>query len=401
MPDVFPLPAGFRAAGITCGVKDPSATRKDIALFVSERPCAAAGVFTTNLVCGAPVKVSRERLPRATARAIVINSGNANACTGEQGLTDAKAMAAAVARELRCPADDVLVASTGVIGRFLPMDRISAGITKAVSALDAKPQALMDAATAMMTTDTVPKLSTREITLNGKPIRVTGVCKGAAMIAPSMATMLCAILTDAALPHGEAQDLIRIAVRDSFNCISVDGHESTSDSVFLLANGAAGVGPESDASLWQLLQTAVNEVAQELAMAIIKDAEGAHHFVQLDVTGCRTRDEAFRIAKAVADSPLVKTAICGADPNWGRIVSAAGYAGVPLQEQDISLAMNGFPLYEAGRPLPFDAATVSMSLRKNREVHIDLKLDHGDQRVRFWTSDLTKEYVELNADYTT
>jgi glutamate N-acetyltransferase/amino-acid N-acetyltransferase len=395
-----PLPTGFAAAGIVCGVKDPASSKKDLALFVSDRPCAAAGVFTSNLVCGAPVKVSRERLPRGTARAIVINSGNANACTGEQGLADARAMVAAVARELGCPADDVLVASTGVIGRFLPMERILAGITKAAAARDTKPQALMDAAMAMMTTDTVPKLSTRAVVLNGKPVRISGVCKGAAMIAPNMATMLCAILTDAAIPHGEAQDLVAIAIRDSFNCISVDGHESTSDSVFLLANGAAGIGPDSPAE-WQTLQTAANEVAQDLAQAIIRDAEGAHHFVQLDVTGCRTRDEAFRIAKAVADSPLVKTAICGADPNWGRIVSAAGYAGVALREEDISLAMNGVSLYEAGRPLPFDAAIVSQSLRENRDVQIDLKLTLGDQRVRVWTSDLTKEYVELNADYTT
>jgi len=400
MPDLVPLPAGFRVAGVACGVKDPTSPKKDLALFVSERTCAAAGVFTTNLVCGAPVKVSRERLPRGTARALVINSGNANACTGEQGLADASGMTAAVARELGCSAEDVLVASTGVIGRFLPMDRIGNGITKAAGSLDNKPQSLLDAAHAMMTTDTVPKLSTREITLRGKPVRVTGVCKGAAMIAPNMATMLCGIFTDAALPHGEAQELVAIAVRDSFNCISVDGHESTSDSVFLLANGASGTGPDSPAD-WQLLQTAVNEVSQDLATAIIRDAEGAHHFVRLDVTGCRTRDEAFRIAKAVADSPLVKTAICGADPNWGRIVSAAGYAGVALREADISLKMNGFALYKAGTPLAFDAAAVSQSIRDNRDVSIELTLTLGDQRVRFWTSDLTKEYVELNADYTT
>jgi glutamate N-acetyltransferase/amino-acid N-acetyltransferase len=394
------LPAGFTAAGVTCGVKDPQSPKKDLAVFVSDRPCAAAGVFTTNLVCGAPVKVSRERLPRATARALVINSGNANACTGEQGLADARAMTAAVAHGLSCPAEDVLVASTGVIGRFLPLDRIVAGIGRALSVRSSEPAALLDAATAMMTTDTVPKLASRELALRGTTVRVTGVCKGAAMIAPNMATMLCALLTDVAVSPGQALELLTRGVRDSFNCISVDGHESTSDSVFLLANGAAGVEPTRPEE-WQAVQTAVNEVAQDLAMAIIRDAEGAHHFVQLDVTGCRTRDEAFRIAKTIAESPLVKTAICGADPNWGRVVSAAGYAGVPLREEDLSLTMNGFPLYAAGRPLAFDAAAVSHSLRQNRDVHIELRLTLGSAGVRFWTSDLTKEYVELNADYTT
>jgi glutamate N-acetyltransferase / amino-acid N-acetyltransferase len=400
MSDAVPLPLGFSAAGVTCGVKDPSSPKKDIALFVSDHSCAAAGVFTTNLVCGAPVKVSRERLPSSTTRGVIINSGNANACTGEQGLADALMMAAVVAKWIGCDPTDVLVASTGVIGRFLPLDRITLGIDRAAAELAAKPQALLDAATAMMTTDTVPKLATRTITLKGKPVRITGVCKGAAMIAPNMATMLCAILSDAHLEPERCAASLTAAVMDSFNCISVDGHESTSDSVFLLANGAAGVGPY-EADEWTAFQTALNAVAQDLAIQVIRDAEGAHHFVQLDITGCRTREEAFKIATAVANSPLVKTAICGADPNWGRIVSAAGYSGVPFAETDVSLVMNGFALYTAGVPQPFDAAKVSGSLRDQRDVTIELKLTHGDVGVRFWTSDLTKEYVELNADYTT
>ncbi len=395
--EAVPLPKGFSAAGIKCGVK-PGTDKRDLAVFVSDRTCAAAGVFTTNLVCGAPVKVSRERLPRSTARAVVINAGNANACTGEQGITDAKAMAAVMATALNCAADDVLVASTGVIGRFLPMDKLTASIPQAVKA--ATPNGLMDAATAIMTTDTVPKLSTRTWEWNGQPVRITGVCKGAAMIAPNMATMLCAIMTDAQITPDQARKGIALAVRDSFNCISVDGHESTSDSVFLLANGASGQSPQNEAD-WALFQGALDGVSQDLAMQIIQDAEGASHFVQLDVTGCRSREEAFKIAKAVADSPLVKTAICGADPNWGRIVSAAGYAGVPLKEENISLVVNGFPLYEAGRPLPFDAAVVSKHLRDHRETTIELKLTLGRESVRYWTSDLTKEYVALNADYTT
>jgi glutamate N-acetyltransferase / amino-acid N-acetyltransferase len=396
----LPLPRGYQVAGITCGVKDPKSPKKDVALFVSDVPASAAGVFTTNLVCGAPVKVSRERLPRGTARGVIINSGNSNAATGERGIVDAQSMTARVAAGLHCAAEDVLVASTGVIGRFLPIERLLTGIDQAVSALAPTSANLADAAAAMMTTDTVPKLSTQEVQFQGQSVRITGVCKGAAMIAPNMATMLCAILTDAQLTPMEAASSLTLAVRDSFNCISVDGHESTSDSVILLANGASGVGPQT-ADEYAAFQQALNAVTQDLAMQIIRDAEGAHHFVQLDVSGCRSREEAFKIATAIANSPLVKTAICGADPNWGRIVSAAGYAGVPLKEADMTLVVNGFKLYEAGSPLPFDAAAVSSSIRNQRDVTIQLSLTHGQEHVRFWTSDLTKEYVELNADYTT
>jgi glutamate N-acetyltransferase / amino-acid N-acetyltransferase len=398
--DRIALPRGFAAAGVTAGVKHPDAPKKDIALFVSDRPCSAAGVFTTNLVCGAPVKVSRERLPRRTARGLIINSGNANACTGEQGIADARQMTALVAERLTCAADDVLVASTGVIGRLLPMDRIARGIHRAAEALGSQPEQLLDAATAMMTTDTVPKLSTREWMWNGRSVRVTGVCKGAAMIAPNMATMLCAVMTDVRVDSDDAQRLLSAAVADSFNCISVDGHESTSDSVVLLANGASDASPETSAD-WELLSGAISGVTQDLARAIIQDAEGASHFVQIDVAGCRSRDDAFRLAQSIANSPLVKTAICGADPNWGRVISAAGYAGVPLRETDLSLRMNGFELYRAGTPLPFDAAAVSHSMRTQREVLIELHVTHGSSGIRFWTSDLTKDYVELNADYTT
>jgi len=393
------LPLGFSTAAVKCGVK-PGSDKLDLALFISDRPCSSAGVFTTNLVCGAPVKVSRGRLPRATARGVVINSGNANACTGEQGNRDAERMTALVAERIGCAGEDVLVCSTGVIGRLLPMDRLASGIADASSKLASTAESFHLAARAMMTTDTVPKQFGRTIQIGGKTVQVSGVCKGAAMIAPNMATMLGVIMTDAAISPADAQKVLTAAVQDSFNCISVDGHESTSDSVILLANGASDATITSSADTAAVAQ-AVKEVAQDLAMAIIQDAEGAHHFVQIDVTGCRTLDEAFRIAKEVADSPLVKTAICGADPNWGRIVSAAGYAGVDLKEEDISLKLNGFELYRAGTPLPFDAAAVSQSMKDRREVFIELTLTLGSERVRFWTSDLTKEYVELNADYTT
>jgi glutamate N-acetyltransferase/amino-acid N-acetyltransferase len=394
-----PLPVGFRAAGLHCGIKkDP--TLLDLALFASDRPCAAAGVFTTNLVHGAPVKVCKRRVPRDSARAVVMNSGNSNACTGEKGIADAEWMTAQVAGVLNCPPDDVLVCSTGVIGRFLPTPIIGAGIPAVASRLAGTPEGLLTAARAIMTTDTVPKLSTRTAEVGTRQVRVTGVAKGAAMIAPKMATMLSLIMTDAVLTPDQADALLRHAVDRSFNCISVEGHMSTSDTVLLLANGASNTGPMGDAVLPRI-GAMIDDVAADLAQAIIRDAEGADHDITIDVRGFKTRDDAFRIAKSIADSPLVKTAITGGDPNWGRIVSAAGYAGVPLTDEDLSLAVNGFLLYKDGAPVAFDAAAVSKSLKSQRHVRIELDGKLGSESVRFWTCDLTAEYVRLNADYTT
>jgi glutamate N-acetyltransferase / amino-acid N-acetyltransferase len=394
-----PLPAGFLAAGVACGLKtDPS--KLDLALFAADRPSTAVGVFTTNLVCGAPVKISRARLPRATGRAVIVNSGNANACTGSRGDEDARWMTAEVANRLDCPPDDVLVCSTGVIGRFLPREKLQAGIPAVASRLATSPQGFRDAATAMMTTDTFPKLATRSRRVGAAELRVSGVAKGAAMIAPNMATMLAVLMTDAPLEPRQADSILRHAVERSFNSISVDGHMSTSDTVLLLASGAGHTAPLADGDR-ALVQAMVDEVAAELAQAIIRDAEGADHFITLEVRGTRTREEATRIARAVADSPLVKTAIAGGDPNWGRIVSAAGYAGVPFREENLSLKVNGVLLYRSGAPTDFDAKSLSQGLRSNRDVLIELELTLGQESVRFWTSDLTAEYVRLNADYTT
>lgn len=391
------LPQGFCTAGLHCGIKeDPE--KYDLALFVSETPCTAAGVFTTNRVCGAPVKVSRQRVPRSTARAVIIASGNANACTGKRGLDDARWMTAEIAGRLGCPVEDVLVCSTGVIGSFLPREKLAAGMPALVEKLEDSPQAFHDSARGMMTTDTVPKQSVREADLDGVTVRVSGAAKGAAMIGPSMATMLAVIMTDAALKPDEADAMLRHAVDRSFNCISVEGHTSTSDSVILLANGAAktqaNVGAET-------VQRMIDEVCADLAQAIVRDAEGAEHLIVVDVSGLRTRAEAHRIAKTIAHSPLVKTAIAGCDPNWGRIVSAVGYAGVELAEEDITLSINGTLIYRKGAPADYDAAAVSDSIRRSRDVSIDVKLPFGQEAVRFWTSDLTAEYVRLNSEYTT
>jgi len=390
------LPMGFRAAGHACGIKaDPH--KLDLALFVSDTPCSAAGVFTQNLVVGAPVKVCRGRLPRKTARAVVINSGNSNACTGDRGIADAEWITATVATEIGAAAEDVLVCSTGVIGRFLPKEKIAAGIPLVAKKLGATAEHLETAARSIMTTDTVPKIVTRKLNSGDKTWTVTGVCKGAAMIAPNMATMLSVIMTDVSISADEAHSLVKHAVDRSFNCISVDGHTSTSDTVLLLANGQAGPIPKE---LKSQLQSTMDDVAMALAQLIIRDAEGAGHFVTIDVQGLPTREAAFRIAQTVADSALVKTAITGNDPNWGRIVSAAGYAGVPFQEADCSLTVNEIPLYREGTPVAFDAKAVSDAMATG-DVRIVLTFTLGKESVRFWTSDLTAEYVRLNADYTT
>ena len=403
MSDMLPLPLGFRAAGVHCGIK-ADAQVLDLAVFASDAPCTAAAVFTQNKVVGAPVKLSRTRVPRGSARAVIINSGNANACTGERGDADAHWMTAEVAERLGAAPEDVLVCSTGVIGRFLPLNRLQSGIPQAIGELAATPAAFHNAARAMMTTDTVPKQAVREVQMNGGTVRISGAAKGAAMIGPNMATMLSVILTDAALTPEEADGMLREAVNQSFNCISVEGHTSTSDTVILLASGQASVGRqphEFGAQQKRDFQQALNDLAAELAQAIIRDAEGAEHFITIDIKGARSREEAHRIAKTIAEAPLVKTAIAGGDPNWGRIVSAVGYSGVAVEESEITLRLNGTLLYEAGTPLPFERAAVSNSLKQNRDVSIELRLSQGEAGVRFWTSDLTAEYVRLNADYTT
>lgn len=399
MSDDLLLPAGFRSAGLHCGVKS-DASMFDLALFVSDRPAALAGVFTQNRVCGAPVRVSRERVPRGTGRAVIINSGNANACTGERGLEDAGWMTEQAAAAIGCEVDDVVVCSTGIIGHFLPREALGSGIPRVAEQLADSAEAFENAARGMMTTDTFHKQAFRTVEANGQTIRISGAAKGAAMIGPNMATMLSVIMTDAPLTPDETDAMLRHAVNRSFNSISVEGHESTSDTVFLFANGASEAGALDDAVRAEI-QTAIDDVAMDLAQAIVRDAEGADHFVEIDVVGARTESEAHQIAKEIADSALVKTAITGADPNWGRIVSAAGYSGIEMEEEDISLQINGVEIYRSGAPTEYDEASLSASMRDNRDVSIRLELTHGESSVRFWTCDLTTEYVRLNSEYTT
>jgi glutamate N-acetyltransferase/amino-acid N-acetyltransferase len=391
------LARGYRYAGIHCGIR-PEPERLDLALVISEVPASAAGVFTQNRVVAAPVRVCRERLPRADARGVVICSGNANACTGPRGLEDARRMTAVAAEVVDCRPEQMLVCSTGVIGRHLPMPCIETGIRTAVRHLEPTGAALDRAAHAILTTDTRIKVSSQVVHLAGSEVRLTGFAKGAAMIGPNMATMLAFVLTDAAVSPTDLATLAGRAIDQTFHCISVDGHTSTNDTVLFFANGT---GPRLQGDSLARLEDGAAAVCGQLAQAIAADAEGASHLIVLSVEGLRDDAVARRVAQAVADSPLVKTAIFGADPNWGRIVSAAGYAGVVFEEEQLSLWLGDMLLYHAGTPQPFDAATASAYLKNNRQIRLRLRFTLGPGRCTFWTCDLGYEYVRLNAEYTT
>ncbi len=393
------VPRGFRLAGVSCGLKQ-DATREDLTLIVSETASVAAGVYTQNAVYAAPVAVDRSRTPSSRIRVVVANSGNANACTGERGMRDALQMAASAAAGCQAEPDQALVLSTGVIGQFLPMERIERGIRRAFSRLGDGTDAFMAAARGILTTDNGPKIDGRTLELNGQTIRLAGMAKGAGMIGPRMATMLGVLLTDAALTEHDAQTLLVEAVEHSFHCISVDGHTSTNDTVLLLASGAAGGPPLSGPEL-AAFQDVLTEQCIALARQIPDDGEGASHRITIDVHGARSRADARRVARAVADSPLVKTAIAGGDPNWGRIVSAAGYSGATFEPDALRLRVNGVCLYRAGEPADFDAAAVSRSIRDHRETHLQIELGAGEAQLRFWTSDLTVAYVRFNSEYHT
>ena len=400
MEKEFYIPQGYRFAGVNCGIK-PGSTKLDFAMVVSDKPATAAGVYTQNLNCGAPVVYDRERTPGRGFHVVATDSGVANACTGKVGLFNARKMAEYAGEAVGATGDQTLVMSTGVIGIHLPMKAIANGAEKAAAKLGSSLKDFEKAATAMMTTDTKLKTVSREKTLpNGKTIRIAGMCKGAAMIGPNMATMLATLMTDAMLEPEDAQKILRDAVEDTFNCISVEGHTSTSDTVLLLANGAAAPDPlarEDLAAFAELLK----DMCRELAPMIPNDGEGVSHRSTIDVFGAPDRASAKLLAQTVANDALVKTAICGADPNWGRIISATGRCGVPYDPSKVSLKVNGYLLYENGAPVPFDKKTVSDAIRNSRDTSFEIFFQEGDASIRFWTSDLTVEYVHLNADYTT
>jgi glutamate N-acetyltransferase/amino-acid N-acetyltransferase len=395
MPEHY-IPEGFRFTGVHCGIKaDPA--KEDLTLIVFEEPGVAAGVYTQNLVHAASVARNRSLTPLEECLAVVVNSGNANACTGERGERDNEQMARLAAEVCGAKASQALSLSTGVIGEFLPMERLAAGIKDAAARLNNDAASLELAARGMMTTDKRQKIASRSAVVQGREVTITGIAKGAGMIGPNMATMLAVIMTDAPIPADLAEEALRDAVDVSFNCISVEGHMSTSDTVLLLASGEADGAHLHRFDAAPFVDNLI-EVCTELARAIPADGEGATHLIQLDVSGLKTRAHAQQIAKTVANSALVKTAVAGADPNWGRIVSAAGYSGVPFDPGGVDLSINGLPLYEKGAPIAFDARQLSASMRDNYETLIDLRFTEGDAAIRFWTSDLTVEYIKINTE---
>jgi glutamate N-acetyltransferase/amino-acid N-acetyltransferase len=390
-------PRGFRAAGVSAGIK--ANTALDLALIVSDTPARAAAVFTTNLAIAAPVVVSREHLARSggTARAVVVNSGCANACTGDEGLQVARVMAAETAALVGCPAEQVLVASTGVIGVSLPIEKVRRGLPLAFRALgpDQGPQA----ARAIMTTDPFPKEAAARVSLgDGRFVNIGGMAKGSGMIEPMMATMLGFVTTDATVPQTLLDRALREAVNDTFNAITVDGECSTNDCVMLLANGASGV--DVTETTYADFVAGLTGVCRELALGIVRGGEGATKLVTVHVVGGATSADARKAAKAIANSPLVKTAIHGGDPNWGRLIAVAGRAGVAFDLSRAAVTIGSIVLFKDGRPHD-DAAPQAAEYLKGRDLTVGVDLGAGRASSTVWTCDLSAEYVRINADYRT
>jgi glutamate N-acetyltransferase/amino-acid N-acetyltransferase len=395
VPGGVTAPCGFEASGVRCGIKRSGL---DLALVYSVAPAAAAGVFTTNRFQAAPVLVTKDRVGRDPVHGLIVNSGNANACTGTKGYRDAVHMADLTADALGVPRRSVLVCSTGVIGRPLPMTKLTSGIKKAAAALG--PEGGPDAAKAIMTTDTRPKAIAVEFNLDGRPVRVGGMAKGAGMIAPNMATMLCFITTDATLSSGLLQSRLSAAVGRSFNRITVDGDTSTNDTVLLLANGqaeAARITPQHGLSRFQ---EALDYVAVHLAREIVRDGEGASRTIEVRVRGAASEADARKIARTIAGSLLLKTAIAGGDPNWGRVLAAAGRAGVRFRPELVDLSLGKVQVVRGGAVCSYRTASARAAVTAH-EVHLTLDLNAGNHEAVIWTCDITEEYVRINSEYHT
>ncbi len=379
-------PAGFLCGSISSGIKNPKAPRLDTALIVSERPCASAATFTTNVVKAAPVLVSMDHISTGKVRAIVLNSGNANACTGPRGLANSRRMAKAAALRSGLEAAQVVVGSTGRIGVELPIVRIEDGISR-IRLSRSKSRAC---ARAIMTSDTFPKEIALSVKTKSGTFSIGGIAKGAGMIDPNMATMLCVVTTDALIPQPALRKALSAAVGTSFNRITVDGDMSTNDTVFLLANGASGVRPPAG-----IFQKALEVVTQSLARMIVKDGEGVSKFIEIEVRGAASPADARLAAEAVANSTLVKCAWAGGDPNWGRIMDALGYSGARMQEDRTSIFYDNLPIVRGGTAARTPWAKLrAVARRKEFRIVIDLAVGKSSHIV--WTTDLTEEYVRLN-----
>jgi glutamate N-acetyltransferase / amino-acid N-acetyltransferase len=392
-------PQGFRASGVTAHIKNLDSTKKDCALVVSDSPASLAGMFTTNRVKAPPVAWNEQRRSHGLAQAVFINSGNANACTGETGTKNVATTAKWVADALDVAPEMVCVASTGVIGVQLPMERIHEGVSDCVVALSEAGSA--HAAAAIMTTDTVPKEMAVEVALSTGAARLGAIAKGSGMIAPNMATMIAVITTDAAVMADALQPLLAQCVQQSFNCICVDNDMSTSDTVLCLANGQAGNTPLVPGSPdYDLFAAALEELCVAMAKALVKDGEGASKFIEIQVEGADTNEAAKTIARSIAQSQLCKTAFFGEDPNWGRFACAAGYAGIPFDVSDLTIWINDLAVVEKGLPTDFEEGSAAAYMQAP-EFTIRVSVGAGTGAAVFWTSDLSHDYVTINADYRT
>lgn len=392
-------PQGFLAAGVACGLKKNG--QPDLALIISDRPAAAAGVFTQNVVKGHSLQLTREHIKSGIARAVVINSGNANACVGEPGLADARTMADAVAKKIGCPAEQVLTGSTGVIGKRLDMTAVQKGIESAYSTLASTVEAGHLAEAAIMTTDLVPKECVVRFQIGEAEITVAGMAKGSGMIHPNMATMISVITTDCAVSSEILSSLLTSTVNKTFNRVSVDGDTSVCDMVVVLANGAAGNSPFSlDSDAAAQLAEAFEIVSTELSRLIARDGEGATKLVEVRASGVRTSDDAYKIVLAIAKSPLVKTAIFGEDANWGRILTAAGYSGANFDPDHCDIYLGDLKVCEKGCALLFDEA-VAKTILQQKDLLIRVELNEGTASDRIWTCDFSYDYIKINGSYRT
>jgi glutamate N-acetyltransferase/amino-acid N-acetyltransferase len=389
------LPKGFRAGATAANFK--KAGRDDLGLIVSEFPCVVSGLFTQNAFQAAPVKICREILRKgAPVRAVLANAGQANACTGERGLENCRATQRMVAEKTGLAAEEILPLSTGVIGQQLLMDRWATAVPELVNSLGSR-----DAegfTRAFMTTDAFPKFAARDLELDSAQVRLTVMAKGAGMICPNMATMLCVALTDAAVEQNIWQNMFRLAVGKTFNRVSVDGDTSTNDTILGLANGASGVSVGSEAAI-ALFEEALTDILGKVAYMLVKDGEGAGKVIHIRVAGARSDADAELAARSVGHSQLVKTAIYGGDANWGRIVTAVGYSGAAFEPADVSLALCGIERFAHGQPVNDDREEILARLLKAVDIHVDIALGSGPGAYTFLASDLGHEYVSLNADY--
>ncbi len=391
------FPQGFKAAGVKAGIKKSG--NLDLALIYTEKEAAVAGTFTKNQVAAAPVYVSKEVVKGGKAHAICANAGCANACTGEQGLADARAMAKEAADAVGCAANEVIVASTGVIGVQLPMDKVKKGVKAAAAELSENGS--VNAGNAIITTDTYSKACATEVEIGGKKVRFGAIAKGSGMIQPDMATMLCFITTDAAIDQPLLQAALSEVVEVTFNMISIDGDMSTNDMAIVLANGAAGNATITKKDKdYEIFRNTLKELCTGLSQRIAADGEGATKFLTIHVTGAKTFESAKQVGMSVAKSPLVKTAFFGEDPNWGRVICAVGYSGVPMEPEKTVVKFGGIAVYDKGVGAKFDE-TALRKVMAEHDVVIDVELGLGNAEATVWSCDFSYEYVKINGEYHT